>query len=283
MIATGMTTPLVSNVNRVSKPPTTTMPQTMLPDMNSTQQLLAETNQMASSLEQTAKHQELQNRQAELQQQYLTALQAPRSASPPPLTSPTGNMEVDMANATINELHAEGNRWLGMMPSAPPTMPTLPTSPTGVSPPPSSSTLPALNSTTLSGDKGSQLAQAATALKGASSKDGPGGGNVACAWKTAKALRQLGYDIKPGSPEEINVNAQIAFLKKKGAQEVAQSEARPGDVVWVPGRHIGIVESGQGTTAQVISNSSSKASFSWQSDINFDKHYGQNTKILRLA
>lgn len=134
----------------------------------------------------------------------------------------------------------------------------------------------------ITGDKSAAVAQAAKSLEGSSSKEGPGGGNVACAWKTAKALRAAGYDIKPGSPEEVNVNAQIAFLKKRGAVQVPQSEARPGDIVYSYDRHIGIVSEGQGSQARVISNSSSKAQFSWKSNLNFDGYYGQGSQIWRL-
>jgi hypothetical protein len=134
----------------------------------------------------------------------------------------------------------------------------------------------------ITGDKSTAVAQAAKSLEGSSSREGPGGGNVACAWKTAKALRAAGYDIKPGSPEEVNVNAQIAFLKKRGAVQVPQSEARPGDIAYSYDRHIGIVSEGQGSQARVISNSSSKAKFSWKSNLNFDGYYGQNSQIWRL-
>jgi hypothetical protein len=134
----------------------------------------------------------------------------------------------------------------------------------------------------ITGDKSTAVAQAAKSLEGSSSREGPGGGNVACAWKTAKALRAAGYDIKPGSPEEVNVNAQIAFLKKRGAVQVPQSEARPGDIVYSYDRHIGIVSEGQGSQARVISNSSSKAQFCWKSDLNFDGYYKQNSQIWRL-
>jgi hypothetical protein len=134
----------------------------------------------------------------------------------------------------------------------------------------------------ITGDKSTAVAQAAKSLEGSSSREGPGGGNVACAWKTAKALRAAGYDIKPGSPEEVNVNAQIAFLKKRGAVQVPQSEARPGDIVYSYDRHIGIVSEGQGSQARVISNSSSKAQFSWKSNLNFDGYYGQGSQIWRL-
>lgn len=134
----------------------------------------------------------------------------------------------------------------------------------------------------ITGDKSAAVAQAAKSLEGSSSKEGPGGGNLACAWKTAKALRAAGYDIKPGSPEELNVNAQIAFLKKHGAVQVPQSEARPGDIAYAYDRHIGIVSEGQGSQARVISNSSSKAQFSWKSNLNFDGYYGQGSQIWRL-
>lgn len=147
MIATGMTTPLVSNVNRVSMPPTTVMPQTMPPDTNSTQQLLEETNHMAYLLKHTAQHFEQQNaleekkkQQALVQAQYVNALQAPRSASPPPSMPSTVNPEVAMANEITKQLYTQGNQWLATMSSAPPMMPTLPTSPTGVSSPSASGT-----------------------------------------------------------------------------------------------------------------------------------------------
>jgi hypothetical protein len=143
-------------------PVNTVMPRAVqVPD--STSQIIGEANQITAEMNQFATGLQQENLKAEqqrlqsLQAQYLGTLQASRSASPAPLTSPTGNTEVTMAVQSANQLYTQGNQFVGNMQTSPQaTMPTMPTSTTTPTNPSTAGTPVALNSTTLSGDKGTQ-------------------------------------------------------------------------------------------------------------------------------
>jgi predicted chitinase len=117
---------------------------------------------------------------------------------------------------------------------------------------------------------------------GASTAEGPGGGNVACAWAVNKfcivpsGLKPLGSnpDYVPSLEDE---------LKGGRGKLVSRAEAIPGDIWIAPDQgHVGIcVDKG---CATVLSNSSSKASFTWKDAIDsVNSNYGGGAeRIYRM-
>ncbi|MCA9517870.1 MAG: hypothetical protein KC635_23180 [Myxococcales bacterium] len=110
-----------------------------------------------------------------------------------------------------------------------------------------------------------EIYAAAKAYAGTSTADGPGGGNVACAWAVNHVLKNaIGHAI--GSNTNL-VDSVEAGLRREGKQ-VSRGKAQAGDVACIghgAHAHIGIVMGG----GSILSNSSSKASFSWWSDMSF--------------
>ena len=113
-----------------------------------------------------------------------------------------------------------------------------------------------------------------------SSADGPDGGNLACAYEVNRVLQDaLGHKIGryPDSVESVEEG-----LKREGTHIGAQW-ARPGDVVVFlgSGGHIGFCIN-DGCT-QVLSNSSSKARFSWIDSMSaYNRTYGAQGRIYRI-
>ncbi len=142
--------------------------------------------------------------------------------------------------------------------------------------------LPPRAGSVATGPINSQIAQAALNSKGMSTANGPGGGNVACAWVVDKVLKQQGINLGAENPNSV-VSTEKA-LKSKG-QQISASEVQAGDIVVTTGpngkrNHIGIAM-GNG---KVLSNSSSNKSFSWVSGLNFDGHYGnQQVRYYRVT
>ena len=122
------------------------------------------------------------------------------------------------------------------------------------------------------------ISQAADAYIGQSTAAGPGGGNVACAWAVNNVLQAAGVAPVDGN----SVAAMENVLRNGRGDLVNQSSAMPGDVVIQAGdSHVGICQN-VGCT-QVISNSSSKASFSWVSGPDFSPSYSGGTgRIYRV-
>ncbi|HUX35406.1 MAG TPA: hypothetical protein VMV71_00025, partial [Candidatus Paceibacterota bacterium] len=112
------------------------------------------------------------------------------------------------------------------------------------------------------------IAAAAFAYQGANTSGGPGNGTVACAWAVNNALTNAG--VAPLDSTSVQ-SMENALVSGRGTL-VDQSAAVAGDIViQAQDGHVGICMN-NGCT-QVISNSSSKASFSWISDTSFAPSY----------
>jgi hypothetical protein len=118
-------------------------------------------------------------------------------------------------------------------------------------------------------------------LRGMSSASGPSGGNEACAWTVNQVLKDAGYaPLGTGGPtRNPNWVPDIDYDLSHGRGTlVSPSQAQPGDIILSKGdEHIGFCIN-VGCT-QVLSNSSSLKSFSWQSNGNFGGFY-DNSKYL---
>jgi hypothetical protein len=123
------------------------------------------------------------------------------------------------------------------------------------------------------------IVTAALALEGMSTAEGPDGGNNACAWSINRVLQKAGINALGENP--IYVPSLVDALKGGRGQPVEKSEAKPGDLVIADGEaHVGVgLDEG---CATVLSNSSSRASFVWKSDTDFDGYYGGSSTIYRL-
>lgn len=123
------------------------------------------------------------------------------------------------------------------------------------------------------------ILSAATTLRGMSTADGPDGGNNACAWSINRVLQQAG--IAPLGENPNYVPSLVDALKSDRGQPINRSDAKAGDlVVAYEEAHIGIGL--DNLCATVLSNSSSRARFSWESDTDFDNYYGGESTIYRL-
>lgn len=164
-------------------------------------------------------------------------------------------------------------------PPAPPPAPPLAAPPPPAPPyiaPPAPATSPAAGQTA---DLNAAILAAANQLRGMSTADGPGGGNVACAWTLNQVLRTAGI---PALGENPNfVPSLLEALQQGRGRQVSSQEAKAGDLVVACGEeHIGIgLDQG---CSRVLSNSSSRAAFVWESDLNFDGFYNGPSTIYRL-
>jgi lysozyme family protein len=127
-----------------------------------------------------------------------------------------------------------------------------------------------------------RIFKAAQESRGLSTRSGPGGGNVACAWVINRfVLKKAGINIIGSNPDYVT-SVEEALIAGRG-KEVSIAEAQPGDVV-IMGRnrkaHIGIYM-GNGKT---LSNSSSKAAFAWEDSWeSYNRRYGPpNCKPYRV-
>jgi len=129
------------------------------------------------------------------------------------------------------------------------------------------------------GQLNSAIANAAINLRGMSTAEGPDGGNNACAWSINRVLQKAG--IAPLGENPNYVPSLVDDLKGGRGQLIQGNEAKPGDLVIAHGEaHIGIgLDQG---CATVLSNSSSRAKFVWESDTDFDGSYGGSSTIYRL-
>lgn len=140
---------------------------------------------------------------------------------------------------------------------------------------------------TTGGDIPTRIYQAAIKNKGANTKDGPDGGRNACAFAVNKfciepaGLQLLGAKVAPwGYP--VAVAACEAALRSGRGKLIERSQAVPGDIWIQSGKHIGIISAAGGT--RVLSNSSSKGTFSWDDAIDRVNSYygGAKEKIFRV-
>ena len=126
--------------------------------------------------------------------------------------------------------------------------------------------------TTTGSVSSSGIAAAAAAYTGANTSTGPDGGNLACAWAVNNVLQLDGIAPIDGDSVPAMVDALNAG---RGTQIYDPSQAQVGDIV-VEGNegHVGIITNIDSSgNITVTSNSSSNATFSWKSDINFGSSY----------
>jgi hypothetical protein len=113
-----------------------------------------------------------------------------------------------------------------------------------------------------------KIAAAAAAYKGTSTANGPGNGTVACAWSVNNVLTNAGV----ANLDSTSVQSLENSITAGRGTLVDSSAAVAGDIVIQAGDgHVGICQN-TGCT-QVLSNSSSKATFSWISNTSFTPSY----------
>jgi len=115
---------------------------------------------------------------------------------------------------------------------------------------------------------GGNIAAAALAYQGSNTSAGPDGGNLACAWAVNNVLALSGIPPIDGN----SVDQMETVLENGRGTEVTPATAQAGDIVIENNdtmSHVGICFDPTGGTGcpQVLSNSSSKATFSNISDI----------------
>jgi peptidoglycan hydrolase-like protein with peptidoglycan-binding domain len=123
------------------------------------------------------------------------------------------------------------------------------------------------------------ILKAALNLRGMSTAHGPGGGNQACAWMLNRVLEKAGIPTLGENPNLVT--SLVEALQGGRGQLVSKAEALAGDLVIAYGEdHIGVgLDDG---CKRVLSNSSSRASFRWESNTDFDGYYGGSSTIYRL-
>lgn len=128
-------------------------------------------------------------------------------------------------------------------------------------------------------DLNAKILASALKLRGISTADGPDGGNNACAWTVNKVMQDAGIRAIGDNPNYVP--SVLDALQLRRGQQVSKESAKAGDLVVAHGEaHIGI-----GLTdgcSRVLSNSSSRACFVWESDTDFDGSYGGQSTIYRL-
>jgi len=131
-----------------------------------------------------------------------------------------------------------------------------------------------------------RISQAAARSYRMDTSAGPDGGNNACLWSVNKVLAKEG--VAPLGSAAANNYVYVPFaeaaLQAGRGKEIGQRFAKAGDIVIAKGQaHIGIcMDTGCNT---VLSNSSSTATFKWQSDVNFQgsyDRYGGTSKIYHI-
>ena len=133
------------------------------------------------------------------------------------------------------------------------------------------------NANSSSGNLNERIAAATQAYRGTNTSAGPGGGNLACAWAVNNILqRAIGRKI--GS--NTNYVPSVESALKGQAQQIPVGQAIPGDIAVSSNTgHIGIVV----RSGRILSNSSSRRAFVWESNMNYDGYYGGgSSRIYRL-
>lgn len=128
-----------------------------------------------------------------------------------------------------------------------------------------------------------KIADAAKQLFGMNTSAGPDGGANACAWTINNVLAKAG--IRPLGANPNYVPSVVDDLKTGRGQKVLAAQAKAGDIIIAKDqRHIGIcLKDG---CSEVLSNSSSRASFRWKSSRTFDgvyDQYGGSEEIYRVT
>jgi phage protein D len=129
--------------------------------------------------------------------------------------------------------------------------------------------------------KASAIGTAASSARGMNTRGGPDGGNNACVYAVNKVLRNAG--ISPPWGNSNYVPAARSALASGGGTLLSGPE--PGAIVIMrdngspPYPHIGIVQN----DGSIISNSSSRGSFSWvASPASYTSYYGRAPEYWRL-
>lgn len=124
----------------------------------------------------------------------------------------------------------------------------------------------------------SKICAAANAYQRHDTSAGPGNGVVACAWAVNNVLRNAGYAPIGGNA----VSGMESALRGGRGTQISQAQATCGDIVIeASDSHVGICMN-DGCTS-VISNSSSRATFSWISSIDFKPSYSSgNGRIYHV-
>lgn len=129
-----------------------------------------------------------------------------------------------------------------------------------------------------SSEKASLLSGAAASAKGMSTTGGPGNGNLACQWAVNKVMRNAG--VSPPWGNSNYVPDALSALQKSATQV---SSPVPGAIAIMSDSagpvHIGIVQ-GNGN---ILSNSSSKGTFSWDAPASsYSSYYGRQPQYFLL-
>lgn len=129
-----------------------------------------------------------------------------------------------------------------------------------------------------SGASSNVLANAAASMKGFSTRQGPGGGNIACVWAVNQVFRKAG--MRPPWGTSDYVPTAEASMIKAGYRQIPIGQQRPGDLYICHGQwHIGIVL----PNGNIISNSSSGSKFSWEAPLSsYQSYYRGPGKFYRI-
>jgi hypothetical protein len=127
---------------------------------------------------------------------------------------------------------------------------------------------------TPAGGSPQKIADAIKSRAGESTAGGPDDGNNACAWEVNRILKStLGHTI--GENPNSVPSVQAALEGSQGTR-ISPSQAQAGDIVVWQDHHMGFCT--DNGCNNVISNSSSNASFSWRdSRANVDSYFGVNS------
>jgi hypothetical protein len=128
-----------------------------------------------------------------------------------------------------------------------------------------------------------KITDAAKQLFGMNTSAGPDGGANACAWTVNKVLAEAG--IRPLGANPNYVPSVVDDLRANRGQKILAAQAKAGDIIIAKDqRHIGVcLKDG---CSEVLSNSSSRASFRWKSSRTFDgvyDRYGGSEEIYRVT
>jgi hypothetical protein len=117
-----------------------------------------------------------------------------------------------------------------------------------------------------------RVVAAALAYEGTDTSSGPDGGRNACAWSVNNVLSNAGL-ARIGT-NEVYVPSVYDALKAGRGTELTIDQLQPGDIAIANDQaHIGIVMMGSDGKLCILSNSSSRANWSWRSDLQFDGYY----------
>ena len=132
-----------------------------------------------------------------------------------------------------------------------------------------------------SSEKAKLVASAAAKARGMNTSGGPGAGNNACVYAVSKVLRSAGITAPWGNSNYVP-DARAALARGGGT---LLSGPEPGAIAIMrdngnpPYPHMGVVQS----DGNIISNSSSRGTFSWvASPSSYREYYGQSPEYWRL-